>query len=72
VGETPLGIAMKHKSEEPPDPREINAQVSEDLSRVIMRCLEKDKEKRYQNAGEVSSELLNIEKGMPMFPKKGL
>jgi tetratricopeptide (TPR) repeat protein len=64
-GETPLGIAMKHKSEVPPDPRQINAQLTEDLSRVIMRCLEKDKEKRYQTAGEVSSELLNIEKGMP-------
>ncbi|NIM58167.1 MAG: protein kinase [Candidatus Aminicenantes bacterium] len=64
-GETPLGIAMKHKSEAPPDPRQINAQLAEDLSRVIMRCLEKDKEKRYQSAGEVRSELLNIEKGMP-------
>jgi len=64
-GETPLGIAMKHKSEVPPDPREINAQLSEDFSRVIMRCLEKDKEKRYQSAGEVSNELQNIEKGMP-------
>jgi serine/threonine protein kinase/predicted Zn-dependent protease len=64
-GETPLGIAMKHKSETPKDPRAINAQIPEDLSRVIMRCLEKDKEKRYQNAGEVSTELLNIEKGMP-------
>ena len=64
-GETPLGIAMKHKSEMPPDPRQINAQLTEDLSRVIMRCLEKDKEKRYQSAGEVSSELQNIEKGMP-------
>ena len=64
-GETPLGIAMKHKSEVPPDPRQINAQLTEDLSLVIMRCLEKDKEKRYQSAGEVNSELLNIEKGMP-------
>jgi serine/threonine protein kinase len=64
-GETPLGIAMKHKSEAPPDPRQINAQLAEDLSRVIMRCLEKDKEKRYQSAGEVSAELQNIEKGMP-------
>jgi serine/threonine protein kinase/Tfp pilus assembly protein PilF len=64
-GETPLGIAMKHKNEMPPDPRQINAQLTEDLSRVIMRCLEKDKEKRYQSAGEVSAELQNIEKGMP-------
>ena len=64
-GETPLGIAMKHKSEAPPDPRQINAQLAEDLSRVIMKCLEKDKEKRYQSAGEVKAELQSIEKGMP-------
>jgi len=64
-GETPLGIAMKHKSEMPKDPKELNAQVPEDLSRVILKCLEKDKDKRYQNAGEVRSELSRIEKGIP-------
>jgi serine/threonine protein kinase/tetratricopeptide (TPR) repeat protein len=64
-GETPLGIAMKHKSEMPKDPRELNAQIPEDLSQVILRCMEKDKEKRYQSAGEVSSELSRIEKGIP-------
>jgi len=73
-GETPLGIAMKHKSEMPKDPRELNSQIPEDLSRVILRCLEKDKEKRYQSAGEVQSELENIEKGIPtterIIPKR--
>ncbi|UCC39881.1 MAG: protein kinase [Candidatus Aminicenantes bacterium] len=64
-GETPLGIAMKHKSEMPKDPREINAQIPEDLSRVVLRCMEKDKGKRYQSAGEVRSEFENIEKGIP-------
>jgi serine/threonine-protein kinase len=73
-GETPLSIAMKHKSEMPKDPRELNSQIPEDLSRVILRCLEKDKEKRYQSAGEVQSELENIEKGIPtterIIPKR--
>jgi len=64
-GETPLGIAMRHKSEVPKDPKEINTQIPEDLSRVILRCMEKDKEKRYQSAGEVRSELEKIEKGIP-------
>jgi len=68
-GETPLGIAMKHKSEMPKNPREINAQIPEDLSRVILRCMEKDKEKRYQSAGEVRSELTRIEKGIPTTEK---
>ena len=68
-GETPLGIAMKHKSEIPKDPREINSQIPEDLSRVILRCMEKDKENRYQSAGEIRSELVNIEKGIPTTEK---
>jgi serine/threonine protein kinase len=64
-GDTALSIAMKHKGEEPKDLREFNTQLSEDLSRVILKCLEKDKDKRYQSAGEVRSELADIEKGIP-------
>jgi len=64
-GETPLGIAMKHKSEAPRHPNELNAQIPEDLSRLILKCLEKDKDKRYQSTGEVHSQLENIEKGIP-------
>jgi serine/threonine-protein kinase len=60
-GETPLSIAMKHKSEIPKDPRELNTQMPEDLSRVILRCMEKDKGKRYKNAEELLSELSKIE-----------
>jgi serine/threonine protein kinase/tetratricopeptide (TPR) repeat protein len=68
-GETPLGIAMKHKSEMPKDPREINAQIPEDLSRVILRCMEKDKNNRYQSAGDVRSELIRIDEGIPTTEK---
>ncbi|MFQ6070793.1 MAG: protein kinase, partial [Candidatus Aminicenantales bacterium] len=64
-GDTPFTIGMKHKSEKPPDPRELNAQVPMDLSRLILKCMEKDKEKRYQSAEEVLFELINIERGMP-------
>jgi serine/threonine protein kinase/Tfp pilus assembly protein PilF len=64
-GETPLSIAVRHKTETPQEPRELNTQIPEDLSRVILRCMDKDKEKRYQSAGEVHSELENIEKGIP-------
>jgi len=64
-GDTPFSIALKHKSEVPQSPKEFNAQLSDDLSRVILKCLEKDKEKRYQNAGELRSELARIEEGIP-------
>jgi len=64
-GETPLSIMIKHRDETPKDPKEINAQVPRDLSQVILRCLEKDKDKRYQSAEEVHAELVKIEKSIP-------
>ena len=64
-GETPFTIGVKHKSEAPKDPRELNAQLPADLSRLILRCLEKDKAARYQTAAEVGAELEKIEKGIP-------
>jgi len=73
-GETPLSIAMKHKSQAPRDPKEINAQISEVLSSVILRCMEKDRDKRYQNVEDILSELINIEEGIPtterVLPKR--
>ena len=64
-GDTALSIALKHKTQAPPEPREFNAQIPEDLSRVILKCLEKDKQKRYQRAEDVLSELQSIEKDIP-------
>jgi serine/threonine-protein kinase len=64
-GETALSIAMKHKGEIPKNPKQINPNIPEDLSSVILKCLEKDKANRYQTASEVRSELENIEKGIP-------
>lgn len=63
-GDTPISLAMKHKSEAAPDPREINPQITEELSRVVHKCLEKNKDRRYQTAGELLSELIRIEKSM--------
>lgn len=62
-GDTPLSIAMRQKSEAPKDPRDLNPQISLDLARLILECLEKDKEKRYQKAENVLSELNKIDAG---------
>jgi serine/threonine protein kinase/tetratricopeptide (TPR) repeat protein len=64
-GDTPFTIGIKHKSEFPKDPRQLDAQIPEDLSRLILRCLEKDKEKRYQTAGELIADLDKIDQGLP-------
>jgi serine/threonine protein kinase/Tfp pilus assembly protein PilF len=64
-GDTPFTIGVKHKSEKPRNPRDLNAQLPEDLSRLILRCLEKDKAKRYQTAGELHADLEKVEQGLP-------
>jgi serine/threonine protein kinase/tetratricopeptide (TPR) repeat protein len=73
-GDTPLSVAVKQKTEAPRDPRTINPQVPEDLNRAILRCLEKEKEKRYQTAEEILIDLDKIEKVVPtaekILPKK--
>ncbi len=68
-GKTPLSIAMKHKSQPPPDPRELNIQVPEELSQIILTCLEKEKERRYQSAEDLLLDLKNIAEGLPTTEK---
>jgi serine/threonine protein kinase len=64
-GETPLSIVLKHRSEPPVDPQTLNTQVSAAMSRVILKCLEKSRERRYQSAAAVLEDLANVEKGLP-------
>lgn len=64
-GETALSVALKHKTEIPPDPKSINTQVPGDLCRLILRCLEKEKARRYQTNQELFSDLNRIEEGIP-------
>jgi len=68
-GETPLSVALKQKTEIPENPQAINTQIAEDLSRLILRCLEKEKEKRYQRIGDLIAEFDRIEKAIPAAEK---
>lgn len=54
-------LAMKHLTELPRNPRETNSDVPIGLGRVIMKCLEKSPEKRYQSAEQVLTDLGRVE-----------
>ncbi len=56
-GDTPLNIAIKHKIETPPNPRIFNAQIPEALSRIMLKCMEKEKGRRYPSAEALLSDL---------------
>jgi serine/threonine protein kinase/CheY-like chemotaxis protein/Tfp pilus assembly protein PilF len=68
-GDSTLDVALMHKTESPRDPREINPHISEGMSRLILNCLEKDKEKRYQNVDSILSDLAKVEKGVPVVER---
>jgi tetratricopeptide (TPR) repeat protein/tRNA A-37 threonylcarbamoyl transferase component Bud32 len=65
AGDTPLSVAHKHKYEAPEDPKKLNSQVSDDLARVILKCLAKDRNERFQSAAGFGTELGRIESGLP-------
>ena len=73
-GSTSLSVAIKQKTEKPKDPRKFNAQIPEDISHMILRCLEKDRDKRYQKTGDILEEIKDIEKELPktdrVLPKR--
>jgi tetratricopeptide (TPR) repeat protein len=64
-GDTPFSIAYKHKHEAPVEPRKFNPQLPDALNWVILRCMEKDREKRFQTAQELLADLEKVEKGGP-------
>jgi pentatricopeptide repeat protein len=64
-GKTAFSIAAKHKTEPPPIPKKLAPQIPEGLSKLILRCLEKDKAKRYQTAEELISDLSLVEDALP-------
>ena len=64
-GETPFAIAHKHRTEPAPVPKELVPQIPEGLSRLILRCLEKDSGRRFQSAEEFLAGLEAIEQALP-------
>ncbi|MBN2408891.1 MAG: protein kinase, partial [Candidatus Aminicenantes bacterium] len=71
-GKTALSIAFKHKMEAPLDPRKLNDGLSDGFSTIILKCLEKERERRFQTAEELSADLQSLQKGTEtvVFPGK--
>ena len=65
-GDSALSVALKHRSENPPDPMEYNDSVSGEMSAVILKCMDKEREKRYQKVEDLLSELKNLGEGLPI------
>ncbi|MGL4774151.1 MAG: Stk1 family PASTA domain-containing Ser/Thr kinase, partial [Clostridium sp.] len=58
--ESPVTIALKHIQEEVVPPKQINSRIPESLNSLIIKAMEKDPNKRYQNAKEIIADLQKI------------
>jgi len=65
TGETALSIVLKVKTELPRPPRELNPQVPGELDLLVLKCLQKDENKRFQSAQELSGALKDVENALP-------
>ena len=64
TGDQPVEIAMKHLSNVPAPPSELNPKVPHDLDAIVLRALAKDPAQRYQSAEEMDAELGRVARGL--------
>ncbi len=57
----PAHAARPNKSDQSLAPHRLNPLVPEEFSRIILKCLAKDRTRRFQNAAELLSELNRLE-----------
>jgi serine/threonine-protein kinase len=55
-----LGLRL---SQPAPNPKLLNSAISDGLSKIVLRCLERDPEKRYQTADDLLNHLRRLEAG---------
>ncbi len=60
TGNSPLEIVVHHMQDPPPMPRTIKPSIPLELQAVILRCLEKDRAKRFQTVDALTEALNTI------------
>lgn len=65
-GETPVDILMKVIQKDPPPLRKLNAKVPVDVETIVMKCMEKEQNRRYNSAKELAEDLQRYLDGDPI------
>jgi serine/threonine protein kinase/formylglycine-generating enzyme required for sulfatase activity len=60
-GKTAFKIMEAHLRQEPPKPESLSKEISPEVSKIILKMLEKEPEKRYQSADELIKDLDRVE-----------
>ncbi len=68
-GDTEFSVASKHIHAAPATPASLNPLIPAELSRIILKCLQKDKLNRFQNAAELCAALDKVERRISAAPE---
>lgn len=55
---------------EPHKPRVYRRDINDEIETIVLKCLSKDRERRYQSAGELARDLQNYLEGLPVAAKR--
>lgn len=59
TGSSDIEIISKHVSEKPPLPKKLNPNISNSLQQIILKCIEKSPDARYQTFSDLLNDLKN-------------
>jgi len=59
-GDTVMAVVLSHIQKPPPPPRSVNPRIPPDLEAIILRCLEKQPDRRYQSVGDILKDLVEV------------
>src|SRR5207237_928972 len=66
AGENAADLIRRIAESDPKPPRSLNPRLSHDLETIILKCLRKDPDDRYQNATELVEDLECYQRGQPI------
>jgi serine/threonine protein kinase len=69
-GDTPVEILMKIIQKDPPPLRKVNSRIPVDLETIVMKCIEKDPNRRYGYAKELAEDLQRYLDGDPITARQ--
>jgi Tol biopolymer transport system component/predicted Ser/Thr protein kinase len=61
-GDSAAAVSNRILNDSPPSPLRSNPRLPDELGRVVLKCLEKDRELRYQSARELVADLRRVER----------
>ncbi|MEW6757200.1 MAG: protein kinase [Acidobacteriota bacterium] len=69
-GDSAVDVMVKVLADEPPPPRSLRPSIPRDLDTIVLRCLEKDPDRRYDSARALAEDLGRFLDGSPIEARR--